>query len=88
MQHIPMRISTNYMLHQPNQIIMTLDDSDLFIQARIMRSQRNSRELYIGGEWSQFVNGINVNVGSRIRLTLSEPPEILTIHIIDQPLEL
>jgi hypothetical protein len=73
------------MLHQPNQIIITLDDSDLLIQARVRRSPRNSIEMYIGGEWSEFVNGININVGSRIRLTLSDPPEILTVNIIDQP---
>jgi hypothetical protein len=40
--------------------------------------------MYIGQEWNEFVDGINVNVGSRIRLTLSDPPEILNVSIIDQ----
>jgi hypothetical protein len=64
-----------------------LDDSDLFIQCQVRRSPRNSKEIYIGQEWNEFVDGINVNVGSRIRLTLSDPPEILNVSIIDQPPE-
>jgi hypothetical protein len=79
-----MNIARSYMQHQPNQIILSLDDSDLFIQCRVRRSPRNSREMYIGHEWNEFVNGINVNVKSIIRLTLSDPPEILNVSIVDQ----
>ncbi|GAU12842.1 hypothetical protein TSUD_73290 [Trifolium subterraneum] len=46
-------------------------------------SARNMIETYITAEWFQFLHDFNIQVGTRLRMTVSNPPETLTILMIE-----
>ncbi|WJX46694.1 hypothetical protein P8452_33468 [Trifolium repens] len=46
--------------------------------------KRYTDEKYISaGDWFVFVNNANLQVGSRLRFTLADPPQVLNVVIIN-----
>jgi hypothetical protein len=83
MQHFPRRITTNFLQPAQNQIYLVLHNTNIGVHCNINTDPRNAVQRFITIGWFQFLNNANIEVGSRVRLTLSNPPENLIISVID-----
>jgi hypothetical protein len=83
MQHFPHRITRNFLQHGQNQINLVLHNTNIAVNCNIKTDPRNEVEKFITIGWFQFLMNANIEAGSIVRLTLSDPPENLIIAIID-----
>jgi hypothetical protein len=83
MQHFPHRITRNFLQHGQNQINLVLHNTNIAVNCNIKTDPRNEVEKFITIGWFQFLMNANIEAGSRVRLTLSDPPENLIIAVID-----
>ncbi|MCH79481.1 ATP-dependent DNA helicase PIF1 [Trifolium medium] len=82
--HFPHTIASNYLLPQQKEITVILDNSDISVNCIIQTSPRNRNEKYIARGWIAFINQANINIDSRLRITLLDPPEVLHVRIVNQ----
>ncbi|XP_045787542.1 uncharacterized protein LOC123887334 [Trifolium pratense] len=81
--HFPRSIVTNYLPHHQHGIVMVLDNSNISVNCSIKTTPRNRNEKYLSQEWIAFLNQANINVGRRIKLTISDPPGVLSVGLIN-----
>ncbi|CAJ2679209.1 unnamed protein product [Trifolium pratense] len=79
------RLSRTILGPQQEHITMVLQEFNISVNCTIRCSARNINERYISNEWFAVVNNANIQAGSRLRSTVSDPPEFLNVVIIDQP---
>jgi glycine cleavage system H lipoate-binding protein len=68
---------------QQNHIHTVLDNTNISINCAIKTSPRNRNEKYISNGWIAFVKDVNIQPDSRVRFTVSDPPEFLNVVIIN-----
>ncbi|XP_045824209.1 uncharacterized protein LOC123916731 [Trifolium pratense] len=81
--HFPRSIVTNYLPHHQQHINIVLHNSNISVNCTIKTSQRNWNERYLSQEWVAFLNEANIKVNYRLKLTLSNPPDVLSVEIIN-----
>ncbi|KAK2378746.1 hypothetical protein QL285_066621 [Trifolium repens] len=81
--HFPHRITSHFLQQGQNQINLVLHNTNIAVNCNIRTDPRNGLEKFITIGWFQFLMDANIEAGTRVRLTLSDPPENLIIAIID-----
>ncbi|MCH80494.1 hypothetical protein A2U01_0001263 [Trifolium medium] len=71
---IPMKIQ-NFLQAQQTNISISLENTNIVVNCNIHTCSRSAKEKYISHQWTAFLNQANINVGSRIKLTVLDPPD-------------